>query len=97
MDGLTIDSTIALLSVEQKELFLRDGILVVDDILSQSEVEEAKKGLQETLSRNGVNNKSLLTGTPDDEDSARALQQLSTTNGSGGVRLHYLSLLSSAP
>jgi len=76
---------LAFLSVEQKEQFLRDGILVVDEILSQSEVEEAKKGLEETLKRNGVNNESLLTGTPEDEDSARALQQLSTTNGSGGV------------
>jgi hypothetical protein len=105
------------LSIEQKEQFLRDGILVVENVLSKYEVQKAMKGLNETLSRHGVNVDSLLTTTTstsvdDDENendddkevvvddkevvvvdideenvnsSARALQQLSTTNGSGGV------------
>ena len=98
------------LSIEQKEQFLRDGILVVENVLSKNEVQKAMKGLNETLARHGVNVDSLTTTTTstsvDDDDnendddkevgvvdideenvnsSARSLQQLSTTNGSGGV------------
>jgi hypothetical protein len=107
------------LSIEQKEQFLRDGILVVENVLSKNEIQKAIIGLNETLSRHGVNVDSLTTTTTstsvddddkDDDDnendgdnenddgkevvgdeeenvnsSARSLQQLSTTNGSGGV------------
>ena len=89
------------LSIEQKEQFLRDGVLVVENVLSKDEIQKAINGMNETLSRHGVNVDSLINtstsdGNDDDDDeivdvdeedssAARALQKLSTTNGSGGV------------
>jgi hypothetical protein len=68
------------LNEQQIEEFLREGVLVVDDILNPTEVDQAKRGLVETLTENGVNANDLLVfGT------GRALQNLSSTNGSGGV------------
>jgi hypothetical protein len=69
-----------MLSTEQMEQFLRDGVLVVENVLSNSEVEKAIQGLHETLSNHGVQSPTI-----EDEESARALQKLSSTNGSGGV------------
>jgi hypothetical protein len=110
-DATSITALLSL-SIEQKEQFLRDGILVVENVLSKNEVQKAIIGLNETLSRHSVNVDSLTTTTTstsvdgddkDDDDnenddgkevvgdeeenvnSARSLQQLSTTNGSGGV------------
>jgi hypothetical protein len=71
---------ITTLSAEQKNQFLTDGVLVVENVLSANEVEEAMRGLHTTLSEHGIHSSSI-----DDEDSARALQQLSSTHGSGGV------------
>ena len=51
------------LSIEQKEQFLRDGILVVENVLSKNEVQKAIIGLNETLSRHSVNVDSLTTTT----------------------------------
>ncbi|CAJ1930076.1 unnamed protein product [Cylindrotheca closterium] len=68
------------LSEEETEIFLRDGVLVVEDALTETEVQEALNELHNTLSQFGV--KSLEI---DDKESAKALQGLSSTNGSGGV------------
>mmetsp|Transcript_22809 Transcript_22809/g.56361 ORF Transcript_22809/g.56361 Transcript_22809/m.56361 type:complete len:358 (-) Transcript_22809:1741-2814(-) len=68
------------LSDEETERFLKDGVLVVENALSETEVNEAMKGLHYTLSRLGVKSLDL-----DDKESAKALQGLSSTNGSGGV------------
>ena len=76
----SVNDTVISLSLEQKELFLKDGVLVVENVLSKEEVEVALKGLQNTLKKNGVCSLDI-----EDEDSARAFQKLSSTNGSGGV------------
>lgn len=70
----------ATLSAAQIQRFLNDGVLVVENVLATNEVEEAIRGLHQTLADNGVHSSAV-----DDEDSARALQELSSTNGSGGV------------
>ena len=68
----------AALSASQIETFLRDGVVVVDDILSPHEVDSALQGLKASLARHGVDTDDLL-GTGD------KLRSLSSTNGSGGV------------
>lgn len=68
------------LSDEEKETFLRDGVLVIENVLTEAEVNEAMEGLNHTLSRLGVRSTDL-----NDTESAKALQGLSSTNGSGGV------------
>ncbi|KAL3936063.1 MAG: hypothetical protein SGBAC_008544 [Bacillariaceae sp.] len=68
------------LSDEETERFFRDGVLVVENALTETEIEEANEGLHCTLCRLGVN-----SIDPDDKESAKALQGLSSTNGSGGV------------
>lgn len=68
------------LSQDQIQTFLKDGVLVVEDILSHNELEAARQGLVETLARNGVDEDNLNNPT-----TARNLQSLSSTNGSGGV------------
>jgi hypothetical protein len=63
----------------QIKTFLTDGVLVVENILTEEELERSVQGVSETLSRRGV--------AVDDfnEVSGRALGNLSSTNGSGGV------------
>lgn len=68
-----------MLSTEQIQQFLTDGVLVVDNVLSKTEVENAITGLHKSLACHGV------SPSVDDENSGRALQHLSSTNGSGGV------------
>lgn len=68
------------LSKEQVQQFLDDGVLVVDNVLSPEQVSLALEGLCDTFKRLGVE-----TFSVEDEDSARAFSQLSSTNGSGGV------------
>jgi len=70
----------SILSDEQIQQFLDDGVLVVDDVLSPDEVSRSLEGLNNTLKRFGVRSLSV-----DDEESARAFSKLSSTNGSGGV------------
>jgi hypothetical protein len=62
----------------QIEKYLRDGVLVVDDIMCAEELKVARDGLHETLLHHGVD-------TNDLENTAHHLQKLSSTNGSGGV------------
>jgi hypothetical protein len=66
------------LSQEQIRTFCHDGVLVVDNVLTPSQVDTAQRGLSETLARNGVDTDHLDT-------TGGALQNLSSTNGSGGV------------
>lgn len=67
------------LTSEQKETFLRDGILVVDNVLSKEEVVEAQEGLHQTLRDGyGVDHKDLM-------HTAANLTYASSTNGSGGI------------
>jgi hypothetical protein len=68
------------LSDEQIQQFLRDGVLVVDGVLTQAEVSHSLSGLRDTLGCYGVESFSV-----DDEASARSFSKLSSTNGSGGV------------
>jgi hypothetical protein len=51
------------LSNEQIQTFLQDGVLVVDDVLSQEEVLESMQGLHQTLQSHGVDVSILLKGT----------------------------------
>ena len=69
-----------LLDRSQIEKYLKDGVLVVDDILSEAELDEAKNGLMQSLRRRGIKSFNV-----DDIESALAFQKLSSTNGSGGV------------
>ena len=68
------------LNQSQVEKYLEDGVLVVDNVLSEGELEEAKKGLTESLRLRGVESFDV-----NDAESALAFQKLSSTNGSGGV------------
>jgi hypothetical protein len=66
------------LSPEQIRTFCHDGVLVVENVLTPSQLDAARKGLSETLARDGVD-------TEDLDNTGCALQKLSSTNGSGGV------------
>ena len=66
------------LTDEQVQEFVENGVLVVDNILTKSEVNVAVDGLSQTLARHGVDTGNL-GGT------GHALRHLSSTNGSGGV------------
>ena len=67
-----------LLLQQQIETYLRDGVLVVDAVLNESELKQARDGLANTLQRHGIDPSNLSeTGHP--------LAQLSSTGGAGGV------------
>jgi hypothetical protein len=68
----------ALLSPEQIATFLRDGVLVVEHMLSEDELITAQQGLADTLAAHGVDCEDLTT-------TGQALGHLSSTHGSGGV------------
>ena len=67
------------LSEEQVQQFLRDGVLVVPGILTPEEVAATREGLHTFLrTRHGVEVEDL-------DRTASSLRDLSSTNGSGGV------------
>jgi len=66
------------LSKEQIQTFIEDGVLVVDNFLSEEQLKAAKEGLSQTLAQHGVE-------TDDLPATGQALTNLSSTNGSGGV------------
>lgn len=66
------------LSCQQIDRFLCDGVLVVEGILDANEIERAKNGLHRTLNSHGVDHARL-------EATGHNLRALSSTNGSGGV------------
>lgn len=68
------------LNQSQIETYLKDGVLVVDNIFSEAELDEAKNGLIQSLRMRGIKSFDV-----NDEESAFAFQKLSSTNGSGGV------------
>jgi len=68
------------LSHAQITEYLKNGVLVVDDVLTAGEVAHAVDWLKETLREHGV-----MSLTVEDEISATNFTKLSSTNGSGGV------------
>lgn len=67
-----------MLTPEQIETFVRDGLLVVDGFLAPEELDQAHQGLAATLARYGVDVENPAT-------TGSNLASLSSTNGSGGV------------
>ncbi|KAG7374461.1 UPF0029 domain containing protein [Nitzschia inconspicua] len=76
----TLDSHTFLLSARHIEEYLENGVLVVDDVLTPSEVARAQDGFHKSLRSRGV-----CSLHEDDKESALAFDRLSSTNGSGGV------------
>jgi hypothetical protein len=68
------------LSAEQIQEYMENGVLVVENVLSACEVEDAKKGFGQSLQVRGVH-----CFRKEDYESALAFDRLSSTNGSGGV------------
>ena len=68
-----------LLSDMQVKQFLREGYLVVEDVLTDDELETAIEGFRRTLWKMAGVDMNDLEGT------GKHLSQLSSTNGSGGV------------
>ena len=67
-----------ILTKEQIETYRRDGILVIDEILTPIQLQAAQEGLHKTLLHHQVDTNNLPA-------TAHHLQKLSSTNGSGGV------------
>ncbi len=65
------------LTAEQVERFKVDGFLVVPDVLDASGLAAARRGLEASLARYGVD--------ASDPATFRGLRRLSSTNGAGGV------------
>ncbi|KAL7491398.1 hypothetical protein ACHAWT_000762 [Skeletonema menzelii] len=68
-----------LLSPEQISTYLRDGVLVVDNLLSPSEIIEAQTSLAQTLLND------LEVDISNLEETGHNLTKASSTNGAGGV------------
>lgn len=68
----------SILTENEIQKFQRDGILVLDNFLTDIELLEARNGLEETLLNYGVDTINL-------RETAHNLKNLSSTNGSGGV------------
>lgn len=66
------------LSVEYLDTFIRDGVVIIPNIIGEFEVCEALDSLHRSLMAKGCNTSSL-------HDTASALKNLSSTNGSGGI------------
>ena len=79
MDDGDIAQPLRVLNEEQIQAFLKDGVLVVDNILNPEQIQKALQGLSETLARNANVDTTNLSTT------GHAIQMLSSTNGSGGV------------
>mmetsp|Transcript_6236 Transcript_6236/g.9100 ORF Transcript_6236/g.9100 Transcript_6236/m.9100 type:complete len:405 (-) Transcript_6236:1056-2270(-) len=72
-------SNLHLLSPEQISTYLHDGILVVDDLLSSSEIVKAQTSLAKTLLND------LNVDISNLEETGHNLTKASSTNGAGGV------------
>lgn len=66
------------LSQEQISDFLTDGVLVVENVFTEDEINEARLGLRSTLMKYGIDTTRL-------QETGGNLKHLSSTNGSGGV------------
>lgn len=67
-----------ILTAAQLETFATDGVLVVENFLSETDIERYKTDIHNTLARHGVDTLNL-------NSSGQQLAALSSTNGSGGV------------
>jgi hypothetical protein len=67
-----------MLTQEQIDEFIQNGVLVVPSVLSQLEIEETRQGFHQTLLEYGIDINNLA-------ETGHALSALSSTNGSGGV------------
>ena len=65
------------LSFEQIERFKKDGVLVIENVLTKDEIDEARKGLYASLELKGMSMK--------DTNSFSKITELSSTHGAGGV------------
>lgn len=65
-------------TIEHIECYLRDGFVVIPNVLSPEEVQSARDGLHRMLLDHGVDAKDL-------EHTGKALEKMSSTYGSGGV------------
>ena len=74
----TTASSQRILTPEQIETYLRDGVLVVDHVLSEHELQTANEGLVGTLRRHGIDPSHL-------RETGHHLTKLSSTGGAGGV------------
>ena len=74
----TATSSFPLLTPQQIDTFVRDGLLVVDNFLSPDQIACSHDGLATTLARHGVDVNDL-------EQTGHNLAALSSTSGSGGV------------
>jgi hypothetical protein len=68
------------LSAEQIDEFLENGVLVIENVLTACEVDHARKGIRRSLQFRGVH-----SFHEEDQESALAFDHLSSTNGSGGI------------
>lgn len=66
------------LDPELRKTFVRDGVVVISDVLSDTEVREALEGFQRSLMEKGCDTSQLSS-------TASALKGLSSTHGSGGI------------
>jgi len=66
------------LDQDQIDEFVRNGVLVVENVFQHEEIEKANQGLKSTLKKYGVDINDL-------ENTGHRLRELSSTNGSGGV------------
>ena len=67
-----------ILSRAQIDEFINNGVLVVDNVLTESEISEARAGFHATLLSHNVDVNNL-------EATGAALKDLSSTDGAGGV------------
>lgn len=66
------------LTTHQIQTFVQDGVLVVENVLSEQDLSAALEGLRQTLASHQVDTTNLA-------DTGHELRRLSSTNGSGGV------------
>uniref|UniRef100_A0A7S2YCN4 Phytanoyl-CoA dioxygenase n=1 Tax=Entomoneis paludosa TaxID=265537 RepID=A0A7S2YCN4_9STRA len=79
MEGSTASNeTTTTLTAEQIDTFCRDGVLVVNGLLSHTQLQSARAGLSSTLARYGIDDENL-------PETGKEISKLSSTNGSGGV------------
>mmetsp|Transcript_7698 Transcript_7698/g.11341 ORF Transcript_7698/g.11341 Transcript_7698/m.11341 type:complete len:369 (-) Transcript_7698:422-1528(-) len=66
------------LTDEQIQSFRQNGYLVVNDVLSEEELDRARQGMHATLLKYGVDHDNL-------QETGHNLKSLSSTNGAGGI------------
>lgn len=67
-----------ILSAQQIDTFITDGVLVVSNVISTEDIDAARRGLHQELAQQGVDVDNL-------SETAHHLNSLSSTGGAGGV------------